>query len=314
MSDTSPLGFGRFVPGFDFLQNLAKNASEGSSKMPGLSNWIAPTLSVEDLEKRVEELKAVQFWLEQNSRALTATIQALEVQKMTLSTLKGMNVSMGDMASLFQPKSGSEDKASAASLPSPADAFAGVTQAMTDAMVRATSAFVSPPAAPSAAPDKAAPVAAAAPAPQEPPAASEKHGKDDKDGKDGKGEARADTVLGSVIDPMQWWGALTQQFQQIAASALQDVAKQASLESAASMTQGAVKSATELASKMAATGMKSVQDVQSAVGRGAAAQKTAPAKKKPAASHSDKAAAAPAAPAKKSPARKAAAPSKRARS
>src|SRR5690606_35908464 len=127
--------------------------------------------------------------------------------------------------------------------------------AMTDAMVRATSAFVSPPAAPSAAPDKAAPVAAAAPAPQEPPAASEKHGKDDKDGKDGKGEARADTVLGSVIDPMQWWGALTQQFQQIAASALQDVAKQASLESAASMTQGAVKSATELASQMAATGM-----------------------------------------------------------
>ena len=310
MSDTSPFGFGKFVPGFDFLQNLAKNASEGSSKMPGLSSWIAPTMSVEDIEKRVEELKAVQFWLEQNSRALTATLQALEVQKMTLSTLKGMNVSMGDMASLFQPKSGSEGKASAASSPSAADAFAGVTQAMTDAMVRATSAFASPAAAPSAAAEKAPPPAAAAPAPapapQEAPAATDTQGKDEK---------LADTVLGSVIDPMQWWGALTQQFQQIAASALQDVAKKASLESAAEMTQGALKSATELANQMATTGMKSVQDVQSAVGRSAAAKKTAPAKKSPAASSSGsgKAAAAPAAPAKKSPTRTAAAPSKRAR-
>lgn len=309
MSDTSPFGFGKFVPGFDFLQNLAKNASEGSSKMPGLSSWIAPTMSVEDIEKRVEELKAVQFWLEQNSRALTATIQALEVQKMTLSTLKGMNVSMGDMASLFQPKSGSEDKASAASSPSAADAFAGVTQAMTDAMVRATSAFASPAAAPSAAAEKAPPPAAATPAPQEAPAAADKQGKDEK---------LADTVLGSAIDPMQWWGALTQQFQQIAASALQDVGKQASLESAASMTQGALKSATDLASQMAATGMKSVQDAQSAVGHSASAKKAAPAQKKPAASGSDsgKAAATPAAPAaKKTSARSAAAaPSKRTRS
>ena len=305
MSDTSPFGFGKFVPGFDFLQNLAKNSSEGSGKIPGLSNWIAPTMSVEDVEKRVEELKAVQFWLEQNSRALTATIQALEVQKMTLSTLKGMNVSMGDMASLFQPNSGSESKASAASLPSAADAFAGVTQAMTDAMVRATSAFAASSAAPSAAVDKTSPVAAAAPAPapaqQEPPAAS-----------DPQGQGGKDTVLGSVIDPMQWWGALTQQFQQIATSALQDVGKQASLESAASMTQGALKSATDLASQMAATGMKSVQDVQSAVGRGVPARKAAPAKKKSAESSIDKAAAAPTAAAKKTPTQ-GAAPSKRAR-
>ena len=70
--------------------------------MPQLSHWVAPTLSVEELEKRIDELKAVQFWLEQNSRALAATIQALEVQKMTLATLKGMNVSMGDVANAFK--------------------------------------------------------------------------------------------------------------------------------------------------------------------------------------------------------------------
>jgi hypothetical protein len=59
---------------------------------------------VEDLEKRIEELKAVQFWLDQNAVALKATIQALEVQKMTLATLKGMNFSMGDVANALKLK------------------------------------------------------------------------------------------------------------------------------------------------------------------------------------------------------------------
>ena len=103
-SDNTPFGFGRFVPGFDFLQNLAKGASSGVSAMPGLTSWVAPTVSVEELEKRIGELKSVQFWLEQNTRALAATVQALEVQKMTLATLENMNVAMGDMAGAFGTK------------------------------------------------------------------------------------------------------------------------------------------------------------------------------------------------------------------
>ena len=102
MSDSTPFNFGKFVPGFDFLQSLSKGAASNSTQMPSLSSWIAPTMSVEDVEKRIKELKSVQFWLEQNSRALTATIQALEVQKMTLSTLEGMNVSMSDVANAFK--------------------------------------------------------------------------------------------------------------------------------------------------------------------------------------------------------------------
>src|SRR6476469_6709587 len=104
MSDNQNLGFGKFVPGFDFLQNLAKGASQTIPQMPNLSNWVAPTLNVEELEKRIGELKAVHFWLEQNSKALKATIQALEVQKMTLATLKGMNFNMGDVANAFKLK------------------------------------------------------------------------------------------------------------------------------------------------------------------------------------------------------------------
>ncbi|WP_245573675.1 PhaM family polyhydroxyalkanoate granule multifunctional regulatory protein [Curvibacter lanceolatus] len=108
MTDTTPFGFGKLVPGFDFLQNLAssavKGAQQGLPNMPSLSSWVAPTLSVEEIDKRITELKAVQFWLDQNARALAATIQALEVQKMTLATLKGMNFSMGDVAKAFQVK------------------------------------------------------------------------------------------------------------------------------------------------------------------------------------------------------------------
>src|SRR5437868_12105109 len=103
MSDNN-FGFGKFVPGFDFLQNLAKNASQTIPQLPNLANWVAPTLNVEELDKRLEELKAVHFWLDQNAKALGATIQALEVQKMTLATLKGMNFNMGDVANALKLK------------------------------------------------------------------------------------------------------------------------------------------------------------------------------------------------------------------
>ncbi len=52
-----------------------------------------------ELDKRIGELRTVQYWLEQNARMLAATIQALEVQRMTLTTLKTMNVPMGELAS-----------------------------------------------------------------------------------------------------------------------------------------------------------------------------------------------------------------------
>ena len=43
----------RMVPGFDFLQGLLKNAGAG---LPNMGQWVAPTLNVEELDKRIEEL------------------------------------------------------------------------------------------------------------------------------------------------------------------------------------------------------------------------------------------------------------------
>jgi len=93
--------FAKLVPGFDFLQGLVKNAG---SALPNIGQWVAPTLSPEELQKRIDELKTVQFWLEQNAKMLGTTIQALEVQKMTLATLQGMNFNMSEMANALRLK------------------------------------------------------------------------------------------------------------------------------------------------------------------------------------------------------------------
>jgi hypothetical protein len=99
MNDAS--SFGKLVPGFDFLQGLVKNAG---AALPGVGQWVAPTLDPAEIDKRIEELRTVQFWLEQNARMLAATIQALEVQRMTLSTLQTMNVQMNDLQQSLQIK------------------------------------------------------------------------------------------------------------------------------------------------------------------------------------------------------------------
>ena len=167
--------FGKLVPGFDFLKNLTRQASASAPPgMPGmaqLGGWVAPTLNVEELDKRITELKAVQFWLDQNASALKATIQALEVQKMTLVALQGMNVNMNEMAQAFTARMPGAAAAAPAPKPAPAPA----------------------------------PAAAAAP------------------------EAEADSATkpaesAGAVDPLQWWGALTQQFQHIASSAMKEAA------------------------------------------------------------------------------------------
>src|SRR5574343_1414495 len=104
--------FAQYIPGFDFLQKLAGQAAESvapglqsaTAAIPALGSWVAPTFSVEELEKRIQDLRAVHFWLDQNTKALGATIQALEVQKMTLATLKGMNLSLQDVAESLKIK------------------------------------------------------------------------------------------------------------------------------------------------------------------------------------------------------------------
>lgn len=206
MSDPSAFGFGQFVPGFDFLQNLSKTASTAqptaAAGMPGMASWVAPTLSVEDIDKRIQELKSVLFWLEQNTTALKATIQAMEVQKMTLTTLQSMNVNMADLAKAFTarpPSTSAEATGTASSTASSASAGSPPK----------TSLFTPKPESPS---------------PSTPPSTAQASAHASADPSQAEPAQDNSKV---AVDPMQWWGALTQQFQGIAAAALKDVAGEA---------------------------------------------------------------------------------------
>jgi hypothetical protein len=173
MSQTPGFDFSQFVPGIDFLKNLQ---TQGAAAGLGPSSWVAPTLDPQELEKRIQELKAVQFWLNQNTQAIAATIQALEVQRMTLNTLKGMNLSMGDLAQSLKIKPEAWPNAAAAFTAKPSTAQAAAPKPAAKAKKAAKAA------GPSAAP---------------------------------------------AVDPMQWWGALTQQFQDIAQKTMSDMQQQA---------------------------------------------------------------------------------------
>lgn len=81
--------FGKLMPGFGLFEQWAKGAG---AAMPSMGQWVAPTLDPAELDKRIQDLRTVQFWLEQNARMIAMTVQALEVQRMTLDTLKSMNV------------------------------------------------------------------------------------------------------------------------------------------------------------------------------------------------------------------------------
>lgn len=53
-----------------------------------------PTLDVEELEKRIADLKSVENWLQLNMNVLRTTIQGLEVQRATLVALKSFGAAL----------------------------------------------------------------------------------------------------------------------------------------------------------------------------------------------------------------------------
>ena len=172
MHDGSGFDFTKFVPGFDFLKNMGNAGAAAAS--PVSPSWVAPTLDPAELDKRIQELKTVHFWLDQNTKAVSATIQALEVQRMTLSALQNMNVSFGEMADALKIKPHAD--------PASAPAHAPQTARKSTKRAKATS----------------------------------------------KASAKAATgAAASGVDPSQWWGALTQQFQNIANTTMHDMAKNA---------------------------------------------------------------------------------------
>ncbi|MEJ7805308.1 MAG: PhaM family polyhydroxyalkanoate granule multifunctional regulatory protein [Telluria sp.] len=77
----------------DFVKNLWGSMSVPGISIPGMA---APTLSVDELDKKIADLKAVESWLNVNVAMLRGTIQALEVQRGTIATLKSMGAALSN--------------------------------------------------------------------------------------------------------------------------------------------------------------------------------------------------------------------------
>jgi hypothetical protein len=233
MSDAQ---FSKFVPGFEFLQGLVKNAGQS---LPGIGQWVAPTLNPEELGKRIEELRTVQFWLEQNARMLSATIQALEVQRMTLSTLKTMNVPMTELREALKVP----DLSGVPGLPGVPPGALKATKRVAKKAVGVAAKGVG----------KAADATAAAVGEKKPAGA---------------------------VDPMQWWSALTQQFSEVAASAMKDSASSAAKGLASSLVKQSIDAAGDTLRKAAAVPQAVVGGASKALGSTQSGARSAAARKR----------------------------------
>ena len=67
--------------------------------IPGM---VAPTLDVDELDKRIKDMKAVEGWLRMNLSMLQMTIQNLEMQRTTVSTVQAMSRMASEAAQSMQ--------------------------------------------------------------------------------------------------------------------------------------------------------------------------------------------------------------------
>lgn len=120
------------LPGFDAMAEtfeFVKNMWGGAQTASGIPGMTMPSLSLEEVNKQIADLKAVESWLNVNMNMLRGTIQALEVQSATLATLNAMGATFGgDMKS--NPFASNVPKAESST--PPADTFAKNSKSAAD--------------------------------------------------------------------------------------------------------------------------------------------------------------------------------------
>ena len=90
-------------PGNDplnFMRNLWGNMG---FSLPGM---VAPTFDVDELDKRIKDMKAVEGWLRMNLSMLQMTIQGLEMQRSTLGAVQAMSQMASDAAKSMKAPEG----------------------------------------------------------------------------------------------------------------------------------------------------------------------------------------------------------------
>ena len=81
----------------NFMRNLWGNMG---FTLPGM---VAPTFDLDELDKRIKDMKAVEGWLRMNLSMLQMTIQGLEMQRTTVSTVQAMGKMATNAAKSMAP-------------------------------------------------------------------------------------------------------------------------------------------------------------------------------------------------------------------
>ena len=172
------------LPGIPTPGNLASMAARVPQQLP---NMFAPTLDVNELERRIADLRAVEQWLELNAGILRTTIQSLEVQRATIATLKGISGAM------LAPMLGRSD--AGAKLPSspPPEVALGLAAMKAE---ESTAANVQ---------------ALRVVPPDAPKKSSRRAGR--------RSDAASAAAIAAPLTPVAWWNTLQDQFTRIAAAA-----------------------------------------------------------------------------------------------
>ncbi|MBR0567917.1 hypothetical protein J5J83_17480 [Azoarcus sp. L1K30] len=72
----------------DFVRGMWNNMG---FTLPGM---VTPTLDVDELDKRIADMRAVEGWLKMNLNMLQITIQGLDMQRATIAAVKAMSQQM----------------------------------------------------------------------------------------------------------------------------------------------------------------------------------------------------------------------------
>ncbi|CAB3839032.1 PhaM family polyhydroxyalkanoate granule multifunctional regulatory protein [Achromobacter pulmonis] len=227
---------------------MMRQAWAGLTGPGGLASSLpmAPPMNLEDLDRRIAELRSVENWLRMNLSMLSSTIQGMEVQRSTISTLRAFVDSAANLDLGTVRDSGAA---------SPLEVVLGL---------------------------KPAPAAKSAPksAPQDAPAAAQPDSKaSEAEGGAAGAQPGMSEQMGAAAQSASkaWWDLLQQQFNQIAAAT---AASMPGSQPAAEADKSQAKPAAP-AAKAAKTGAKPARKTARKPAAKAAARNSGPADGKP---------------------------------
>ena len=169
---------------------------------------LAPTMDVEEMDRRIADLKVVEQWLTMNLGMLRSSIQGMEMQRDTIAAMRAFGDAMtspgegGDAAARTIAAFGAMQRAATAA------AGAAVTSMPGQAEEPAQDRTAAPEPPPGSAPPEAA---AAAPAQGETGAPQQSRGPAD---------SIVEGLSRAAAGPAAWWNLLQGQFNQVAQAAM----------------------------------------------------------------------------------------------